>query len=181
MGEVGHEGHDQLRLDRGQDVGGHHGLEHPGGGHGRDGVHEYILLLALPRQCQREAVDAQLGRGVVHLPEAAEEPGGRGRVDDPAVVLLPHDVPGGPAALVGAVEVHLHDQVPVGVLHLLEGDVAQDARVVQQHVHPAEAVHGRLDDLLAVLHGVVVGHGHAALALDLLNHLVGGVVRLPGP
>jgi hypothetical protein len=70
--------------------------------------------------------------------------------------------------------VDLVDQVPVGLRHLLERDVAQDPGVVDQDVDLAERVDRGLDDLVAVLDRVVVRDGVAALVLDLGDDLVGG-------
>ena len=53
------------------------------------------------------------------------------------------------------------DQIPVVVRRLCDGPVSQDAGVVDDDVHAAEVVDGRLDDGGAILHGVVVGHGFA--------------------
>ncbi len=58
--------------------------------------------------------------------------------------------------------------------HLVERDVAQDAGVVDDDVDAAARVDRGLDDLVAVLDGVVVGDGLAAGGLDLLDDLVGG-------
>jgi hypothetical protein len=71
--------------------------------------------------------------------------------------------------------VHLEDQVPVLVLHVLEADVAQDTGVVDEHVDAAEGLDGRVDDLVAVLDAVVVGDGLAARGLDLVDDDIGGL------
>ncbi|MNM79510.1 hypothetical protein D3C81_914430 [compost metagenome] len=69
---------------------------------------------------------------------------------------------------------HLVDEVPVGVFHLVEGFVAQDAGVVHHHVDAAEGIHRAAHDLLAIGHRVVVGHCHAAGLADFRHHAVGG-------
>jgi len=68
--------------------------------------------------------------------------------------------------------VDLVDQLPVGVFHLVEGLVTQDAGVVHHHVDAPEAVHGLLDDFLAIGHRVMVGHCAAAGLADLRHHAV---------
>ena len=73
--------------------------------------------------------------------------------------------------LVGTFHVDLVDQIPVGVGHLGEALVAQDAGVVDYHVDPAEVVHGALHDLLAVHHAVGVGNRSTTCGLDLFHHL----------
>ena len=80
--------------------------------------------------------------------------------------------PGGAGDLVGAFDVDLVNQVPVGVFHLVEGLVAQDAGVVHHHIDAAEGVQGALHDLLAVGHRVMVGHRGAARLADFRHHLV---------
>jgi hypothetical protein len=71
--------------------------------------------------------------------------------------------------------VHLEDQVPVLVLHVLEADVAQDASVVDEHIDASESLDGRLDDLVTVLDAVVVGNRLAAGGLDLVDDDIGGL------
>lgn len=85
------------------------------------------------------------------MPELPEECGVGACVDNATVVLGAHDLPGGFGAVEGAVQVHLHYQVPVMVRHFLEGDVAEDAGVVYQHVDASKSVYGGLDYFVAVL------------------------------
>ncbi|MCY1410187.1 hypothetical protein D9M71_255520 [compost metagenome] len=82
--------------------------------------------------------------------------------------------PGGAGDFVGTFDVDLVDLLPVAVFHLVEGLVTQDASIVHQHIDPAEAVHGLLDDTRAVAHRVVVGDGTATGGADLFHHPVGG-------
>lgn len=70
---------------------------------------------------------------------------------------------------------HLHDQIPVLVLHVLETDIPQDTGIVDEHVYPAESLDGRLDDLVAILDRVVVGDCFAAGGGDLVDDGVGGL------
>lgn len=67
---------------------------------------------------------------------------------------------------------HLVDQIPIGVFHLVKALVAQDAGVVHQHVDTTEVVQCGLHDPVAVGHRVVIGHGSAAESPDLFYHLV---------
>lgn len=70
---------------------------------------------------------------------------------------------------------NLHDQVPVLVLHVLEGDISQDTGIVNQDINAAKSLDGSLDDLLAVLDAVVIGNGIAALGLDFLDDDISGL------
>ena len=66
-------------------------------------------------------------------------------------------------------------KVPVVVGRLCNGSVPQDAGVVNDDIDPAKVVDGRLDDWVAVLNGVVVGHSLAAykVTVFLVNYAVG--------
>lgn len=70
---------------------------------------------------------------------------------------------------------NLHDQVPVLVLHVLEGDISQNTGIVDQDINAAKSLDGSLDDLLAVLDAVVIGNGIAALGLDFLDDDISGL------
>jgi|GEM_PF-3850608 len=65
------------------------------------------------------------------------------------------------------------DQVPIGILHLVEALVAQDAGVVHHHIDTTESFQRVLHDLLAVGDRVVVGHCRTAGLADLLDHQIG--------
>lgn len=147
-------------------------LVHTNGG---NDVGQDVVLGALLGQRLGEANHGQLGGRVVGLAKAAKQTGGRGSVDDPAVLLLAEVRPGGTRALVGAGDVHLDDQVPVLVLEVLEGNVAQDAGVVDEDVDAAKGLDGRLDDALAVLDAVVVGNGLAAGLFDFVDDDISGL------
>jgi hypothetical protein len=71
--------------------------------------------------------------------------------------------------------VHVVDEIPVRLLHVLEADVAQDAGIVDEDVDAPKRVNGRLDDGLALLDRVVVGDGLASSGADLVDDLVGGL------
>lgn len=70
----------------------------------------------------------------------------------------------------------LHDQVPVGVLHVLEADVSENSGIVDQDVDSAKGLDGRVDDLVTVLDRVVVGDGLASGSLDLLDYYIRGLL-----
>ena len=88
--------------------------------------------------------------------------------------------PGGSGALVRSADVHLHDQVPVLVLHVLESDIAENAGIVDEDIDAAERINGSLDDGLAVLDRIIVGDGLAAGSADLLDDDVCSLLRI-GP
>ena len=68
---------------------------------------------------------------------------------------------------------HLHDQIPVELAHLVEGYVAEDSSVVDDDVDGAERVHGSLDDLVTKFDGIIVSDGCATVLLDLSDNEVG--------
>lgn len=69
----------------------------------------------------------------------------------------------------------LEDQIPVLVLDVLEADIAQDAGVVNEDVDATECLDGRVDDLVAILDGIIVGNCLATILLDLINYYIGGL------
>jgi hypothetical protein len=81
--------------------------------------------------------------------------------------------PGGAGGLVRAVQVHRVDDVPVGVFHVAESNVPQDAGVVDEHVDAAKGADGGLDDALAVFDRVVVGDCCVAGFLEFFDYEVG--------
>lgn len=68
---------------------------------------------------------------------------------------------------------HLHNQVPVLILHVLEANVTEDTSIVDKDVYPAKCLESGLNDGLSVLDTVVVGNGLAASLLDLLDNEIG--------
>jgi hypothetical protein len=73
--------------------------------------------------------------------------------------------------------VNLVDEVPVRLLHVLEADIAQDARIVDEHIDATEGIDGRLDDGFTVLDRVVVGDCLAACRANDFDDFVGGLSR----
>jgi hypothetical protein len=68
------------------------------------------------------------------------------------------------------------DQIPVGILHVLEADVAQDSCIVEQNIDTAKCFDGSLYYGLAVLDAIVVGNGASASRLDLSDDDVCGLL-----
>src|SRR6185312_3558246 len=170
--ELGDERRDVLGLERVEQLLGQDRLGHARAGDRRDRVDYDVALATLGRERLREAVDAELGHRVVGLAEVAVDAGGARRVDDAAVALVAHQVPRCGGDLVRAEDVDLVDEVPVGLRHLLERDIAEDAGVVDEDVDPTPRVDRGLDDLIAVLDRVVVRDRLAARRLDLGDDLV---------
>jgi hypothetical protein len=76
----------------------------------------------------------------------------------------------------GALEVDGDDGVPLGLGHVEDHAVTQDAGHVHQDVDPAPRLHDLLDHrraLREVGHRAVVGLGGASGLLDLGHHLIG--------
>lgn len=77
-------------------------LSHPGGGNWRNSVGFDVSLFSLFCQSERQAMNPQLGRRIIGLPEVAIYAAAAGRVDDATIPLFPHDVPRGPRHFVRA-------------------------------------------------------------------------------
>ena len=74
----------------------------------------------------------------------------------------------------------VHNQIPVLIAHVLEGDISQNTGVVEEDIDSAVVLDGGLDDPVAILDAVVVGYCFAACGLDLVDDNIGGLwdVRL---
>src|SRR5207249_3346760 len=119
-----------------------------------DRVHGNAVAGELPRRDDRERGDARLGGAVVRLPGVPVDTRYGGRVDETRtdrLALLRAVAPVG-RRMVGrserALEVDLDDSVPLALGHVHEHAVAEDARVVYQHVEAAERRDRLLDHLL---------------------------------
>jgi hypothetical protein len=109
---------------------------------------------------------------VVGLAEVAINTAGRGGVDHAAILLLEEVRPRSLGDLVRAPSVHAQDLVPLGVLHVGEGLVAEDASVVDHNIYPAEGVNGRLDHCVSVLSRRLDADGLTARLLNLVYDIV---------
>jgi hypothetical protein len=123
-------------------------LGHPGGRNRRYGVDLDAVAGTLEREDPGQPGQACFGRAVVGLTEVAEKARGRARVDDAAVALLAHQTIGRLADVESSLEVDVDHRLNHGVVHLVEGLVAQDARVVDQDVDTAERIDRGLHDRL---------------------------------
>lgn len=65
------------------------------------------------------------------------------------------------------------NQIPILILHILEADVPQNPRIVDEHIDPSESLNGRLNNLLAILHAVVVRDRFAARGFDFVDDYIG--------
>ncbi len=78
---------------------------------------------------------------------------------------------------VRALQVHVDDGVPVGLLHLEDHPISQDAGVVDEDVEPAEGVHGLLDHGFGVVEVGNVATVHDRLAAHALDLVHDGLCR----
>lgn len=72
---------------------------------------------------------------------------------------------------------HSHDDVPVGISHVLDGDITQDAGIIDKDVNSSIGLDGSVDDLVAVYHIVIIGNSLAASIDNLLDHQIGWLSR----
>lgn len=67
------------------------------------------------------------------------------------------------------------DKVPVLIFHVLEANVSQDTRIVDQDVDTTEIGDRSLNYFLAILNAVVVGYSLSTCSLDLVDNDVCGL------
>src|SRR5216117_2161728 len=104
----------EIFARRCRNVRGHVGLYQPG----RHRIHEDRPVRELARRRLREADEAGLRRGVVHLAGVAHRPSSRCDVDDAAAALLSDQhLRDGARHQERAAEVHLDHPIPVLILH----------------------------------------------------------------
>src|SRR6056297_2585193 len=87
---------------------------------------------------RRASLNARLGRGVVDLAVLAGLAVDGADVDDAAVSAIAHALDDRPAHVEARTEVGLDDLLPLFRRHLVQGAVARDTGVVDQHLHRPE-------------------------------------------
>jgi len=65
--------------------------------------------------------------------------------------------------------VNLHDEVPVEISHLHEGDVSKDTGVVDNNINLSEGINSSLDDSVTELDGVSVSNSLTTGSLNLID------------
>jgi hypothetical protein len=53
---------------------------------------------------------------------------------------------------------HFHDEIPIELSHLLEGDISQNTSVVNDNINSAEGIDSGFDDFLSKFNRIVVGY-----------------------
>jgi hypothetical protein len=85
------------------------------------------------------------------LTKRAEQASRRSGADEPTILLFPEMRPCGSCALVCTKDVDLVDQVPVGLLHVLEAYITQDTGVVDENIDTPKSIDRGLNDVLSIL------------------------------
>ena len=73
---------------------------------------------------------------------------------------------------------HLENQIPILIFHILKADISQYSRIVDQYVYPSKILDGCLNYRFAVLNAVVVGDGLSAFGFNFFNYCICGLVEL---
>jgi len=66
--------------------------------------------------------------------------------------------------------VNVVNQIPVSISNLFEGNVAQDAGIVNDDVDSTKGLDGSINDLVTVLNRVVVSNGLTASSDNLFDN-----------
>jgi hypothetical protein len=75
--------------------------------------------------------------------------------------------------------VNRDNQIPVIIRHVLEADITEDTRIIEEDIDPAVGFDGSFDDLLAVGDTIVVGYCFAACGFDFVDNDIGGLRGCP--
>lgn len=67
------------------------------------------------------------------------------------------------------------NEVPIGIFHVLEADIPQDAGIVYEDVYPPKCIDSCVDDLVSIDDIIVIGYSVSAELLHLFHDLVGGL------
>lgn len=63
-----------------------------------------------------------------------------------------------------------NNEIPVLILHVLEGDVSENTSIVDEDIDAAEAVNGSLNDLLSICDTVIVCNSLSTSLLDFFDN-----------
>jgi hypothetical protein len=71
--------------------------------------------------------------------------------------------------------VHIDNQIPVFVGHVLEADISKNTGIVEEDIDTAEGYDGSLDDLITTGDTVIVCYGLTASGLDFVDDNIGSL------
>ncbi len=72
---------------------------------------------------------------------------------------------------------NLHDQVPILIFHVFEGNVPENPGIVYKYINATKVVDGGLNDSFTILNTIIVSGSFAASSADLLNNYVGSLQK----
>lgn len=64
------------------------------------------------------------------------------------------------------------DQIPIGIFHVLEADVAQNTSIVEQNIDATEGFDSGVDDRFTIFDAVVVGNGFPTSGTNFLDDII---------
>ncbi len=141
-----------------------------------DGVDVDPVLAPFDGEALRQVGDGGLRRAIDRLGRQGDEPGLGAQVDDPAAALADHGATRGLAGEEGALDVHGHGQVEVGLVDV-DGEILRaETGVVDEDVEPSEPLDDGVDrrrDLADPRDVHLDAHRATTHALDLGDEVVG--------
>ena len=69
----------------------------------------------------------------------------------------------------------LVNEIPVLIFHVVEANVPQDARVVDEHMDASKRLDRSINDCVSILDTVVVGNSFSASCFNFVDNGVGGL------
>ena len=73
---------------------------------------------------------------------------------------------------------NLVDQVPVLIFHLLEGNISQNAGIIDENIYLSEVVNCSFDYFLSEFYWIVVSNCDSSLGLYLVDNLISSIVAV---
>lgn len=65
------------------------------------------------------------------------------------------------------------DGIPVGVFHVLDRNIPEDASIIDENIDPSIVLDSSVNDLFSILNAVIVGDGCPTSVCNFLHYCVG--------
>lgn len=67
---------------------------------------------------------------------------------------------------------NFHDEIPILIFHLLEGDISEDSCIIDEDIDSSEIIHCCFNNLISKLDRIIVGYSRASFRFNFLNNFI---------